>query len=97
MCICPLDSQDLQAVDQSFEQLWFCHLCQQGELLDKKVVVNQGRLLKLRCDLRLAQFYSQASAYLMPPQLHLILQDYLRYSFTLAVFQAERLTAQYLR
>ena len=97
MYTCPLDSQDLQAADQSFVQLWSYHLCQQDELLDKKVVVNQGRLLKLRCDLRLAQFYSQATFYLMLPQLHLILQGYLRYSFTLAVFQAERLTAQYQR
>ena len=94
MYICPRDNQDLQAVDQSFARLWSCHLCQQDELLDKKVVVNQGHLLKLRCDLRLAQFYSQATFYLMPPQLHLILQGYLRYSFTLVVFQAEQLTVQ---
>ena len=97
MYTCPLDTQDLQAIDQSFVQLWSYHLYQQDELLDKKVAVNQGRLLKLRCDLRLAQFYSQATFYLMPPQLHLILQGYLRYSFTLVVFQAERLTAQYQR
>ena len=97
MYICPRDNQDLQAVDQSFARLWSCHLCQQDELLDKKVVVNQGHLLKLRCDLRSAQFYSQATFYLMPPQLHLILQGYLRYSFTLVVFQAEQLTVQYQR
>ena len=97
MYTCPLDSQDLQAADQSSARLWSYHLCQQDELLDKKVVVNQGRLLKLRCDLRLAQFYSQATFYLMLPQLHLILQGCLRYSFTLVVFQAERLTAQYQR